>query len=357
MKLLFLTQVLDGEDAVLGFVTRWVAGLARGCERVRVVALSVGDVDGLPANVDHRAIGRRGRIRRYLRWRRALDEAFADGFDTVLAHMVPRYTLLSHARARRAGAREFLWYTHGGVDRRLRRAVDLVEKVFSASPDSMRVETPKKVVTGHGIDLEHFAPPPTDPLRSGGAARLLSVGRLTPRKDPLTILAALGILVARGHDVELDLVGAGLAAADEGYRRSVEEAIEVGGLRERVRLRGNVPYRAVPAEFQRAAVVVNASFTGSVDKVVLEAMACGRPVLTCNESFDSVFDALGPDAARLTFEKRDAGQLADRVEAFLTLAPAERDTLGGRLRALVERDHEVDRLMARLIDEMGEARP
>ena len=349
MKLLFLTQVLDADDAVLGFVTRWVEGFAKEAERVRVVALSVGDTSGLPANVDSREIGRTGRIGRYLRWRRTLNEAFADGFDTVLAHMVPRYTLLSHGQSRRAGAREFLWYTHGGVDRRLRRAVDLVEKVFSASSDSMRIETQKKVVTGHGIDLDHFRPPDQEPA---GRPRILSVGRLTPAKDPLTILAALGILVARGHDVTLDLVGAGLAAADESYRRSVEEAIEVGGLQERVHLRGNVPYKSVPTEFQGAAVVINASFTGSVDKVVLEAMACGRPVVTCNESFDAVFESLGDDAQRLCFEKREAGSLADRIEAFLLAAPNERRTLGGRLRALVERDHEVDRLMQRLVREM-----
>jgi len=353
MKLLFLTQVLDADDAVLGFVTRWVAGLAREVDEVRVVALAVGDVAGLPPNVTQRAIGREGRLGRYLRWRRVLNEAFADGFDTVLAHMVPRYTLLSHGLARRAGAREFLWYTHGGVDRRLRRAVHLVEKVFSASPESMRIETPKRVVTGHGIDLDHFVPPAPGVAAEPGPARILSVGRLTPAKDPLTILAALGILVARGHDVTLDLVGAGLAAADTGYRRSVEEAIETGGLADRVRLRGNVPYREVPAEFQRASIVVNASFTGSVDKVVLEAMACGRPVLTCNESFDGLFGEVAGDASCLTFTKRDAGELADKLEAFLVATPAERATLGERLRALVERDHEVDRLMARLVREMG----
>ena len=353
MKLLFLTQVYDGDDAVLGFVTRWVAGLAKATERVRVVALAAGDVPGRPANVDVRAIGRTGRVGRYLRWRRVLKEAFDEGFDTVLAHMVPRYTLLSHGPARRAGAREFLWYTHGGVDRRLRRAVHLVEKVFTASPESMRIETPNKVVTGHGIDLEHFAPgAETQPADAEARPRILSVGRLTPRKDPLTILAAVGILVARGHDVVLDLVGGGLAAGDEGYRRSVEEAIQVGGLDGRVTLCGDVPYRTIPERFRRAAVVVNASFTGSVDKVVLEAMACGRPVVTCNESFEPLFRELGSDAGRLAFEKREAGQLADRIEALLTSAPDERRTLGGRLRALVERDHEVDRLMARLVGEM-----
>ena len=41
---------------------------------------------------------------------------------------------------------------------------------------------------------------------------------------------------------------------------------------------------------RRARVLVNTSRTGSVDKVVLEAMASGTIPLTCNESFLSVFD-------------------------------------------------------------------
>ena len=88
MRLLLLTQTLDRQDAVLGFVSRWVQGLAAVCERVRVVALEVGDTSDLPDNVDWREVGRQGRVRRYLRYRRYLSEALRrDGFEAVLAHM------------------------------------------------------------------------------------------------------------------------------------------------------------------------------------------------------------------------------------------------------------------------------
>lgn len=350
MKLLFLTQVLDGGDAVLGFVPRWIEGLARNCERVRVIALSVGDTRGLPGNVDFREVGRSGYIGRYLRNRRFLREALLDEhFDAVLAHMVPRYSLLAARTARRAGAKQFLWYTHGAVDARLVRAVALVDKVFTASEESLRLETPKKVITGHGIDLAHFAeryePPRMPP-------RILSVGRLTPAKDPLTILAAVAILCSRGFDLHLDLAGDVLAPGDASYRRRVEEQIEVGDLRERVTLHGAVPYREIPALYRSASVVVNASTTGSVDKVVLEAMACARPVVTCNDSFPRLLRELGDSARRLVFTPGSADELAERIETLLRLRPGERHQLGERLRTLVARDHEVDTLMQRLVREM-----
>lgn len=355
MKLLFLTQVLDAEDAVLGFVTRWVEGLARECERVRVIALELGELAGLPSNVDARAVGRRGKLGRWLRYRRLLAEALRrDGFDAVLAHMVPRYATVAARPARRAGARLFLWYTHAAVDARLVRAVRLVEKVFTASPESLRLDTEKRVVTGHGIDLAHFDPrgrAPDDP------PRLLSVGRLTPSKDPLTLLSALSILRSRGRALELDWVGAGLTQADVGFARTVREHLALGGLEECVHLRGELSYRAVPAAYARSALVVNASLTGSLDKVVLEALASERPVLSCNPAALAVLRELERPGLALGFAPGSADELAERIAALLDLAPAQRAELGRRGRALVARDHEVDALMRRLVREMSEPSP
>jgi glycosyltransferase involved in cell wall biosynthesis len=354
VRLLFLTQVLDRGDAVLGFVHRWVAGLARGCERLRVIALEVGDTNGLPANVDAREVGRRGRVARWLRYQGYLREALGrDGFDTVLAHMVPRYTLLAAPQARAFGARQYLWYTHGGVDERLQRAEREVRAIFTASPESLRLDTPKRVVTGHGIDLAHFDDCGERPHQP---PRLVAVGRLTAAKDPLCLVAALALLRQRGRDVHLDLVGAEQAAGDVAYGREVRAAIARAALEGRVRLHGGVPYLEVPALYRAATLLVSASRTGSVDKVVLEAMACRRPVVTCNEAFPRLFADLGSDAARLGFPPGDAGALAARVEALLDLSEAERSALGTRLRALVQRDHEVDALMARLCQRMEAGR-
>ena len=73
--------------------------------------------------------------------------------------MVPRYSSVAAGPAkRRAGAGHYLWYTHKGVDARLRNAVEASSSGSSPpAPSRMRVETPKKIVTGHGIDLAHFA--------------------------------------------------------------------------------------------------------------------------------------------------------------------------------------------------------
>ncbi len=353
MKLLFVTQVIDGQDAVLGFVVRWVQGLAKHCERVRVLALEAGDLSDLPDNVDVRVIGRRGVLRRLLRYRSFLKEAFArDGFDTLLTHMVPRYSVVAGGLARKYGVGHFLWYTHKGVDKRLIGAEKVVSRIFTAGAESMRLDTPKKRVTGHGIDLDHFdsaGVPPELPTR------LLAVGRMTPAKDPTTLVEAVALLVERGHDLHLDLVGGGLAQGDDGYIGEVRGLIARKELQERVHLHGATPYRDIAAYYRRCTLLLSPSMTGSIDKVVLEAMAAGRPVVTCNESFPPILAELGEQAQALLFEQRNAAQLAQRVDSLLRLPQAERDALGARLRGIVARDHQVDTLMQRLVTEMSES--
>lgn len=352
MKLLVLTQVLDRRDGVLGFFSRWIVEFARHCEAVRVVALEVGDTSDLPDNVDWVEIGRRGVVGRYLRYRRTLGRALdRDGFDAVLGHMVPRYSIVAAGPVRKAGARGYLWYTHKGVDARLRKAVTLVEKTFTASEESLRVDTPTRVVTGHGIDTDHFdLPAPA----FDGPTRLLSVGRLTPAKDPLTVIRALGLLVERGRDAHLTWVGGGLTGSDVPFADEVRAELRTLGLEDRVDLAGEVPYAEVDRRFAAADLFVNASFTGSVDKVVLEAMAARRPALSCNDSFPPIFAGLGDDRADdLVFRQGDPGDLAAKLEAWLDRGPDELRRLGEDLRALVVRDHGVEALCARLCREMG----
>ena len=140
-------------------------------------------------------------------------------------------------------ARTFLWYTHAAVDTRLLRAVDAVEKVFTASSTSLRVDTEKRVVTGHGIDLDHFVerrgedPAPERPV--AGPSRVLSIGRLTPSKDPLTVLEALALVRARGRDVVLDLVGGGLTVQASESRSRAEFSPPGGTIPARLQINGH----------------------------------------------------------------------------------------------------------------------
>jgi glycosyltransferase involved in cell wall biosynthesis len=98
--------------------------------------------------------------------------------------------------------------------------------------------------------------------------------------------------------------------------------------------------------YQRSTLFLSASRTGSLDKAVLEALACGRPALTCNEAF---VDFFGPDTERYLFRPGDDAALADRLVAELATDPASRRARGLALREQVVAEHSVEHLADELV--------
>jgi glycosyltransferase involved in cell wall biosynthesis len=350
MRLLFCTQALDLDHPVLGFAHEWVLRLAQRVENVIVVPVAVGRVR-LPSNVDvrplHRELGGHG-FAKLLAFRRIVGGACARReVDAVFAHMVPRYAAFAAPFARPRRIPIFLWYTHKGVDWSLRLAEPCIARAYTASASSFRLRSAKKVVTGHGIDTAWFTPPADDARPEHDIA---VVGRIAPVKDPLTLVEALGVLAGRGLRPKVVLAGDTLLASHDAYRARVLARIDALGLRSQVTALGNVPHERVRDVFHSATCFVTPSLTGSVDKTVLEAMSCGRIALTCNESFHDVFGALAP---RLMFGVGAVDGLATLLETHLTAPPEQRAALGRALRDLVVREHDLERLMDRLVADMG----
>ena len=338
MHLAILTQILDRQDAVLGFFHTWCEVFAQHVDQLTVYAQSVGDVD-LPPNVRVRSLGREsgsGKLGMALRLMRGMGLARP---SAVWVHMVPKFALYAAPLALPSFVPMYLWYTHKGVDTSLRMATPLVRKVFTASEESFRLQCPpeKVVVTGHGIDCVHFDLP-----AGGREVDVLAVGRLSPTKAQDVLLDALALLPSVPRT---EIAGDILLEKDAPYRDALfASARELG---DGVRFLGAVPYVRVADAMRRAKVLVNTSHTGSVDKVVLEAMACGTVPLTCNESFERIF---GHElAARLMFDKGDPAGLARRLDEVLSLDAGELAGLGARLRDIVVREHDVRVLVPRMV--------
>ncbi|MEV8084217.1 glycosyltransferase [Pseudarthrobacter oxydans] len=147
---------------------------------------------------------------------------------------------------------------------------------------AMGIDTGKISIAPCGVDLDFFSADGPTAARTAGH-RILSVGRLVPRKGVDLVIRSLPYLRESGFDdVELLIVGgggdSGVLDADPEVRRLLGLAAELG-VADQVRLQGQVARGEMPAIFRSADAVVCAPWYEPFGIVPLEAMACGVPVV------------------------------------------------------------------------------
>lgn len=190
--------------------------------------------------------------------------------------------------------------------------------------------TADKVSVVHlGVDLARFSPQSAGAIQSAlvriGVYQpyVLAVGTLEPRKNLLTLLHAYAMLPRSAPP--LVLVG-GQGWGDN----PLSVAIEQLGLKDRVHLTGYVADDLLPALYSGAEIFVYPSLYEGFGLPVLEAMACGAPVITSNAS--SLPEVAG-DAA-IQVDPRRADDLAEMLQHLLA-SPELRSRLSeaGMIRA------------------------
>ncbi len=140
----------------------------------------------------------------------------------------------------------------------------------------MRVPRRRACVVPCGVDTELFVPEPVA-KSTPKPRRLVSVGRLVPRKGLDTVIEALcGI-----KDAELVVAGGpepGELDRDPEVTR-LRGVAEAAGVASRVRFLGRVPRERVPELLRSAALTVCVPWYEPFGMVALESMACGVPVV------------------------------------------------------------------------------
>lgn len=269
MKLLIITQVVDTGDSMLGFFVRWIEEFAKHAEHIEVICLKKGK-HVLPANVRVHSLGKEKGVSKlvYLfHFYRYIWDLRHD-YDAVFVHMNPEYVVLGGLFWRLWKKRTALWYMHKSVDIKLRIAALLAHTIFTASKESFRLRTKKVHVVGHGIDTDFFSPG-TNIVRGDC---ILSVGRLMPSKRHDLVIRAVA-LAGR----ELRIIG-------EGPERKNLEALACT-LDANAHFLGGLTQEQVRDEYRKAAFLIHTSETGSLDKVVLEALATDVAVITTSNVF------------------------------------------------------------------------
>lgn len=328
MKLLVVTQKVDSADPVLGFFCRWLREFSTRWSGVTVFTQVAGRHD-LPSNVDVVSLGKDAGIPTWRQvlvfWRESIVRR--SEYDAVFVHMTPIWVVLGWPVWFLCKKPIYLWYEARGIRWPLKVALKIVQAVFSASEYGLAVPSSKRLVTGHGIDTAMFAmgKEPRDPYQ------LISVGRITAAKRPYIFIDCLEALPAL---MRLRLIGMPLTGEDELLQKKLLADINARGLHDRIEM-GPLPNADIVPVLQRSMIFLHASTT-SLDKAVLEAMACGCLVVSASEAFRKLL----PIACVST-----GSDMAEKVRALLEMDDASRESLRMDLRRIVEEHHGLPRLI------------
>lgn len=176
----------------------------------------------------------------------------------------------------------------------------------------------KITVLRNGVDLELFRPEDRQPARAafGMQAKfaIVSVGHLIKRKGHHLVIEAMPQM----PDAELYIAGSG---EEDARLRALAASF---GVTDRVHFLGALPQARLRTLYNAADCLVLASSREGWANVLLEAMACGTPVVASNVW--GTPEVVASPAAGVLMEERNAKGITRAVERLRQALPNRKDT-------------------------------
>jgi glycosyltransferase involved in cell wall biosynthesis len=206
--------------------------------------------------------------------------------------------------------------------------------VIATCPDevfelkALGISKSKVSIAPCGVDLTLFDGT-AEPEPKPRTHRILSVGRLVPRKGVDLIIQALPLLAQAGFDdVELLIVGGSgdaLTLEEDPEAQRLRALTKELGVEDKVTMRGQVPRDAMPGILRSADAVVCTPWYEPFGIVPLEAMASGVPVVAA--AVGGLRETVVDQKTGLQVPPRDPEAVADAVGRLLA-DPALRAEMG-----------------------------
>jgi glycosyltransferase involved in cell wall biosynthesis len=198
------------------------------------------------------------------------------------------------------------------------------------------------------IRLEKFTPNDTQTVPN----RLLTVGRLVPKKGHIYAIDALSDIVEHHPNVEYHIIGGGTKEQD------IRDRAKEQGVASNVSFLGKVSDDRLQQEFSEAAVfILPCVITESGDRdgipvVLMEAMAMET---ACVSTYVSGIPELITDGdTGVLVPERDAGSLAESIESLLE-DQGMRESITASARSYLESNHRIAVEADKLIDNFKSA--
>lgn len=348
MRLLIVNYVMDENDPALAWQCDVADRLAAVCQSVVVLTHQPGSYPERP-NLEVRCLATRpfgvparagGQWLHNLSiWRLCRQRKI----DACFIHMAHEWAYRLAPALRWTRTPSLLWYAHGSVTSSLKRAHRCVDGIVTSTPDGFRIPTTKLRTIGQGINLRRFVPPTPAMERN----EVVYVGRISRRKQLETLIASMECLraIAPDSNIRLKIVGPTLTDDDQDYESELRQQAAICA--PETAFLGPWRQTDLPALYRSAFLHLNVSQTGSLDKTILESLACGCPVLTSNPAS---FELLS-DYPELRLAEVNPRQIATRI---LDLHARRNTYQPQALRQLVAGQHDLESYVQKIVSVLQE---
>lgn len=177
----------------------------------------------------------------------------------------------------------------------------------------------------NGFDPVQFAPVDQRKAREHLGLPLdqkicMFIGNLYPVKGLSYLLQSFAKVKAQHNDLHLYLVGEGM------LKNTLQAEAESLNLEKAVSWMGRKPYEEIPSWIQSADVMVLSSLSEGLPSILLESMACGRPMIATDVG--GIAEVLQDDQTGRLVPARDVEALAGALNELFCQYPEKTEQMG-----------------------------
>jgi len=260
--------------------------------------------------------------------------------------MNPEYVVLGGLFWKIIHKKVCLWFVHKSTNLYLRIANIFVKHIFTSSKESYNINSSKKIYMNHGVDTSLFF---YKNREKNLIFKILLVGRITPIKNQKLLIQAIYLLKKDLHfdNFILDIVGNPIYEKDKQYLLEVKEMINIFNLDKHINFLNNCKINEVPGVYNSHDLSINLCPTGGMDKVVLESLACGTPVIVFNKAFSNILKNY-KELFILDNESRE--ELSKKIFDIVNLNEEEKNKITQELSNHILKNFDLKNVITKLIN-------
>jgi len=148
------------------------------------------------------------------------------------------------------------------------------------------------------------------------------IGRLSGEKGIFNLIEAIPEILGKFNDIEFLIIG------DGDLKEKINSYLYKHNLSSNVRLLGWVPHDELPSFLNKLKLVILPSYTEGLPNIMLEAMACGTPVLAT--SVGAIPDVITDDKTGFIMENNSPECIAENVIRALNSPDMEQIAEAGK---------------------------